>query len=381
MKPSALDALLVSKSLLGEAKELIGFGDRHSSTAGIIILQDFVELVVLALLDERDVTNLESKSFDELLGELKKNKIPVIKSGTIKALNKQRVICKHYGQLSEPVSVVNYLSAAIQFTDAALLEVYGKCLTEVFATDLLADTQVKVYINQAISAAQDARYLEALCGLRQAFFESYEHQYCIYDVRNEDNQFSMALLLSLRGTKAPAWTKDKNWIAQNVKAPMDFVQVDYERMKSDCLEWGVSAVDVDNFRRLTPLVFELEKGVWHRDYHADYAANELSAENFNYCLDVLLSFVLGKQRHELKYKYPKLVKTAEPLTIYIGHPIYISPARASQIVTYVPADCHYKVIRYVTGFDASENWVYILIYPRQPAIGFDGHFWGYLLLE
>ena len=101
MKPTALDTLLIAKSILGEATNLIGLADRHSSTAGIILLQDFVELVVLALLDELDadnVKNLESKSFDELLGELKKNDIPVIKSGTIKALNKQRVICKHYEQ-------------------------------------------------------------------------------------------------------------------------------------------------------------------------------------------------------------------------------------------------------------------------------------------
>ncbi|TON43389.1 hypothetical protein CGH56_26195, partial [Vibrio parahaemolyticus] len=72
---------------------------KHSCTAGIILLQDFVELVVLAVLDEVDINetkNIESKSFDELLGELKKNKIKVIKSGTIKALNKQRVIAKHY---------------------------------------------------------------------------------------------------------------------------------------------------------------------------------------------------------------------------------------------------------------------------------------------
>ena len=379
MKPSALDALLVAKSLLGEAKDLIGLGDRHSSTAGIIILQDFVELVVLALLDERDVTNLESKSFDELLGELKKNKIPVTKSGTIKALNKQRVICKHYGQLSEPVSVVNYLTAAGQFTDAALAAVYGKSLNEVFATDLLADGPVKVIVNEAISAAGELDYMEALCGLRKAFYVSYEHQYCIYEYRGE--HFPFSLTLGLHGSKAPVLTRNKDWIMQNVKAPMDFVQLDFERMKSDCLEWGVSAVDLGNFRRLTPAVFELDKGVWYRDYGADYAANELNLENFNYCLDVLLGFLLGKQRHDLKHKYPKMVRAADTLTVYSGHPMFVHPTRASQIVTYVPADCYYRVIRYVTGFDAAENWVYITIYPKQPSFGFEGHFWGYLLVE
>ncbi|MDC4793709.1 hypothetical protein NQ839_16040, partial [Acinetobacter baumannii] len=101
MKPSTLNTLMVAKSIYSETKSLVNSGNKHACTAGIILLQDFVELVVLAVLDETDIDeqrSLESKSFDELLGELKKRQIPVIKSGTIKALNKQRVISKHYGQ-------------------------------------------------------------------------------------------------------------------------------------------------------------------------------------------------------------------------------------------------------------------------------------------
>ncbi|MGL6410577.1 hypothetical protein ACSZMR_11165 [Aeromonas veronii] len=111
MKASTLNTLLVSKNIFNKTKTLVNNGDKHSCTAGIILLQDFIELVILAILNELDThetKNIESKSFDELLGELKKHKIPLIKSGTIKALNKQRVIAKHYGQLTEPASVINY---------------------------------------------------------------------------------------------------------------------------------------------------------------------------------------------------------------------------------------------------------------------------------
>lgn len=118
MKTSTLNTLLVAKAIFKKTKSLVNSGDKHSCTAGIILLQDFVELVVLAVLDELDKNeqrNLESKSFDELLGELKKLNVPVIKSGTIKGLNKQRVISKHYGQLSEPASVITYFNAAENF--------------------------------------------------------------------------------------------------------------------------------------------------------------------------------------------------------------------------------------------------------------------------
>ena len=60
-------------------------------------------MVFYALLIESDVDeakNLEGKSFDELIGELKKAGVPVPKSGTMKALNKQRILTKHYAHVN-----------------------------------------------------------------------------------------------------------------------------------------------------------------------------------------------------------------------------------------------------------------------------------------
>ncbi|EKO3793772.1 hypothetical protein HAR83_003219 [Vibrio metschnikovii] len=157
MKSSTLNTLLVAKSILGETKYLVNSGDKYSCTAGIILLQDFVELVVLAVLDELDVDeqrSLESKSFDELLGELKKRKVPVIKSGTIKALNKQRVISKHYGQLSEPASVVNYYNVALKFVDTLLKHTVGSKLQDIFLTDVLNDGLVKELIKESLTQSE-----------------------------------------------------------------------------------------------------------------------------------------------------------------------------------------------------------------------------------
>jgi len=72
------------------------------------VLQDALELILLAVLIEKGVDEkkgLENFSFDQLIGELKKEGVRVPKSGTLKALNKQRVIIKHYGQVSEPQTV------------------------------------------------------------------------------------------------------------------------------------------------------------------------------------------------------------------------------------------------------------------------------------
>ncbi|WP_175649965.1 hypothetical protein [Pseudomonas sp. Marseille-P9899] len=381
MKPSALDTLIVAKSILNEAKNLIEVGDRHLSTAGIIILQDFVELVILALLDELDVANLESKSFDELLGELKKKEVPIVKSGTIKALNKQRVICKHYGQLCEPVSVVNYLSVALQFADSALQKVYGKVLHEIFAADVLNEGVLKVLVSSAIISAGEERFLESLQTLRKAFFIAYEGEYCVYGFRNNLGRGIGWLLLEPRGHKAPEHTRKSEWIANFVKTPCDYVQVDVDRLKNDCLEWGVSAVEVENFRRLTPRMVELENDVWHCDYEIEYAANELNQENFSYCVDVLLGFLIAKQRFEAKQKWPKRVKVAEAPPVHIGKPMYVMPLQTSDVVKHVPEGYYCQVLRYVGGFIPGENYLYVSIWPMNGQIRLEDYYWGYLLVD
>src|SRR3989442_13071781 len=99
MKETTVNSLVVARTLFEQASSLCTSDDRHLASAGLVVLQDALELAFYALLIERGVDetkNLESKSFDELVGELKKEGVSVPKSGTLKALNKQRVLTKHY---------------------------------------------------------------------------------------------------------------------------------------------------------------------------------------------------------------------------------------------------------------------------------------------
>ncbi len=388
MKSSTLNTLLVAKSIFGETKYLVNSGDKHSCTAGIILLQDFVELVVLAALDELDVDeqrSLESKSFDELLGELKKRNIPVIKSGTIKALNKQRVISKHYGQLAEPASVVNYFNVALKFVDALLENVVGSKLQDIFLTDILNDGVVKDLVKKSIESSEQEKFLDSLIGLRKAFFVAYESEYCVYGFRdrekNQNGLFGLLGLGLLGGMKAHYWTRNKEWIQENVKKPIDYVQINHEQLKTDCMEWGVSTVDIENFRRLTPEVVKTETEAWHFEYTPNFVANELNKENFNFCLDILLDFLLKKQEFDSSKKFPKNDKSIPAPPIYVGKPVFEKPYQDSPVLTEVEEEYYYSVERIVTGFDSEERYLYIHLYPQKEQSLFEGHVWGYLLIE
>lgn len=388
MKSSTLNTLMVAKSIYGETKYLVNSGDKHACTAGIILLQDFVELAVLAVLDELDVDEqraLESKSFDELLGELKKRKVPVIKSGTIKALNKQRVISKHYGQLAEPASVVNYFNVAVKFVDTLLESVIGAKLQEIFLTDILKDGEVKDLVRESITKSDNDEFLEALIGLRKAFFIAYEYEYCVYAFREHDkNESGLFGLLGLGvsgGMKAHYWTRNKQWIDENVKKPVNYVQINHDLLKTDCMELGVSTVDVENFRRLTPEVVRTENDAWHFEYSPTFAANELNRENFNYCLDLLIDFLLKKQELDSSRRFPKREKSIPAPPIYVGKPVFEKPSQDSEQISIVQENYYYSVDNIVSGFNSSERYLYVHLYPQGESPLFEGHIWGYLLVE
>lgn len=182
MKPSTIHTIITAKAIYNECRPLIASGNRHSCSAGLILLQDAVELILLALLGELGVDeqkNLESKSFDELLGELRSAGVSVPKIGTIKALNKQRVITKHYGQLAEPATVRNYFDSAELLIQSAMTQVVKKTINEIYLTDLLPECEAKDYLEIAIKEKDEGRYLQSLIEIRKALFVEYEHEYAI----------------------------------------------------------------------------------------------------------------------------------------------------------------------------------------------------------
>ena len=385
MKESTINTLLTAKAIYSEGKTLVYSGNKHSCSAGLILLQDALELVLLALLVEKGVDeakNLESKSFDELLGELKKSGVTIPKSGTIKALNKQRVIIKHYGQLAEPASVRNYMEAADILIESALSEVLGKTLQDILLSDLIPDCEAKTYIQEACKLKEQEKYLEGLIEIRKAFYVEYEREYAIYKWADVDkNDKSLGLFLYGRGgLKAPYWTRNKQWIDEHVKSPDDYIQIDHEKIRFDALEWGVSTSEVENLRRLTPTVIRFEKdGDWKIVYDLEFPPNAANGQNLGYCIDIAINILLKKKEHEQLRKWPGKENPFEPPTIYIGHPVYAKARTDSEVVHEIQKGFLYTVERKVSGFSDGEEFYYITGYEEDENKKYGkNHFWGYL---
>lgn len=393
MKTSTVNSLIMARSLHDEAMKLIDSDDRHMCSAGLIVLQDALEIIFLALLTEMGVDekkSLDSKGFDELVGELRKAGLQVPKSGTLKALNKQRVITKHYGQLADPITVRTYAEAAEVAVAELTQQVLGRNLREVFLADLLdPDSEAKPFLEEAARLIGRGDWLSALIEVRKALFVEIEHEYAIHNWGKVDPANSLGGFLAFGlsgpgGNKAPYWTRNRKWIDEKVKEPLDYVQIDHQQLRLDAMEWGVNTAELENLRRLTPAVFRGEKdGSWHIKYDMEFPPNEATPLNASYCLDRAISILLRKQQHARTKRWPRREEAFNPPTIYLGASVYARASTASEVVHQVQSEYRYQFHKIVTGFDPNESFYEIGGYREDPgsALGRSSWISGYLMVQ
>lgn len=387
MKASTLHSLITARTLHDEARRLISAGDRHMSSAGLILLQDALEIVFLAMLVEQDVDEqkaLESKSFDELIGELKKSGVTVPKTGTLKALNKQRVITKHYGQLAEPLTVQTYAEAADVALEAIVLTVLGRRYRDIFLSDLMADGEAKGFLSDAAVKLESGDFLEALILVRKALFVEIEIEYCVHKWSDADPNERLGLLsISRGGMKAPYWTRNRDWIDKNVSSPFDYIQIDHEKLRLDAMEWGINTAELANIRSLTPEVFRSDNDKpWQTQYDLQFPPNEATSENARYCLDRTLSVLLRKQQHKTARRWPSRDVGFDPPTIYLDASVFKKARQDSEVVHQISDHYRYRLMAVVSGFDPTERYYTINVHRPVEGVEF-GQDWvhGFLLVQ
>ena len=366
MLESTVHALVVARTLLEQADPLCSSEDRYIASTGLVVLQDALEAVLYALLLERGVDNeknLERKSFDELIGELKATGVVVPRSGSLKALNKQRVLVKHYAQLAEPAMVRSYYEAAQEAISSMTTAVLGQSLRDLFVADLLSESESKNLLKLAEQAIKDKRYLDALIETRKALFVEFEEDYNIYGWRDFDGKQQVGLfaLAGRGGWYAPSWTKNKEWIEKHVKVPTDYVQIDYQNWRLQAMELGIHTVELQNLQRLTPDVFRATRTAgWSIADDASFGASNATESNARYCLDRAVSIILKKHQHARARREPVKDVPFDPPPIYVGHTLHERPTTDSPTVHTIQESFTYSIRRIDGGFNPAESFYEVL---------------------
>lgn len=385
MKPQTVHSLLTARTLYDDSLRLIDTDDRHICSAGLVILQDALEIIFLALLGELgadEQRNLEKKSFDELIGELSNHGVSVPKSGTLKALNKQRIITKHYGQLAEPITVRGYAEAAETAIDSILPRVLGKRFRDVFLTELLSEGEARAFLVEAAKHIDAGHALEALIAVRKAIYVEIEVDYAIHEWHeSKTGQAQTVLDWGRGGLKAPSWRRTKEWIEKNVRDPTSYVQMDHGQLRLDGIEWGVNTADLENLLRLTPQVFRAGKDKpWHTKIEIEFANSDATLPNASYCLDRAISILLRKQQHERTRRWTRGTWNFVALEQYVGKPVFSKANESSGIVDEIRADFKYAVQAEVIGFDGRTKFYAVFGYKDDGTPLADGWVSGYLVV-
>ena len=366
MKPEVLQTLLTAKVLLNKAQDQCFVEDKYTASSGLIILQDALELIFLAALVEKGVDeqkSLENFSFDQLIGELKKQRIRVIKSGTLKALNKQRVVIKHYGQVSEPQTVGTYYTVAYQAANEVLEQVVGKRLDQVVLNELIRNEETKKYLTDACEALEQEKYFKCLTNIRKSIFIEIEQDYCIYEWRDSEPNERMGLLgLARGGRKAPYYTRNKAWIEKNVNDPFDYIQRDHDSIRQDLLEWGASTQDFWNVWRLTPEVIRLSpEGDWLLKGELKHLYQAATKENAIFCLDRAVTLLSKKQaHHDLARWLDYSARDRLRVRLKEQTTLYKKATTSSEVLAQLTENSVYDANAVVPGIDGNGRYVRIL---------------------
>jgi hypothetical protein len=286
--------------------------------------------------------------------------------------------------LAEPVTVRNYVDVALAAVSSIVPAVLGKPLQEIFLTELLNDGEARSFLSEAAILIDRKQFLDALIEIRKAIYVEIESEYAIHNWKeDEPGQMYGLLAIGKGGLKAPYWTRNTEWIAKNVKDPIDYIQVDHEKLRFDAMEWGVHTSDLENIRRLTPEVFRPAKDEqWHIQYDLQFPPNQANESNANYCLDRAIAVLLRKQQHSRARRWPSREQAFDPPPIYLGAKVYSMASTASDVVHTITEDYEYVTHHIVSGFDPRERYYDIGGSKPDPESPF-GRDWvsGFLLVQ
>lgn len=318
---------------------------------GVILLQDSVEIFLLAVCEQLTISLDGRDAFPVLLSKIEKKvneKIPLKRQ--MLNLNTQRVNIKHLG-FSPP----NYddCKEFVNEVKSFFLELSSRYLKTEYESisflELLKNDKVKVLLKQAENFYKNKKFKECQINCRKALYLEFEKDYDIRGFEREselnvsnDLQNSLPRLLATL-TKAPSYARNMQYIEKNVKEPINYIVIDRISFEIDLKNYGINSLDFRNIRNITPNIYYFEdEDEWViKDEYKDENYNE---ENAEYCLRKTIEILLLKQRYFEKRMYSPLSKKLKPIIIKnIKANIYKKASTYSGVVYKLKEDCKYKI--------------------------------------
>ena len=209
MERSTINKILSSRYLYALATENLRTDQGIKLSVGVNLLQDAVELFLLAVAeflnaDIRINTNFD-KYFDLINKKIAPKELPF--RSRLNSLNKLRVNSKHYGIQPAQEEVKQIAVAVGEFFEEVSVSVFGNKFATFSLIDLLKDGEAKELLKEAEIYFNEKNYIECLISSRKALYSEIEKDYDISRYREKTTNKNY-LGLMFYGYKAPYWAKN-----------------------------------------------------------------------------------------------------------------------------------------------------------------------------
>ena len=258
MNRSMLHKLLLAKRHFELARENLSSANELSLGIGVNLLQDAVEVFLLAVAEHvgagiKSGTNFDSY-FDLINTKISPKELPF--RSRLLALNKLRVNSKHYGLAPAKSETDGLLVTCREFFDEVTEGVLGLSFATVSLIDLIRDGEAKELLREAEEVFTSGDFETCLINCRKALFVRIETAYDILPFIEQEESTGFGLF----SRKSPHYARNKDYVAKNVKDATDYIVLDHKELDMDLMKSGIDNVSFWNIWRLTPGVYRPRQG-------------------------------------------------------------------------------------------------------------------------
>jgi hypothetical protein len=253
--------LLAARHLFRLAADQAGQGQDVPALAAAILLQDAVEMFLLAAAGHFDTQVGRRDDFDKLIETVDKaHGRPLPFRGKLLALNQMRVSSKHRGLLPHRGELDGLQTAVREYFDEACRRVFGQSFWTLSVADGIERADVREQVRAAEAAYIAGDYRTALIAIRRAFFIVFEAP---YDVRRPScvEHFSDSGDPSGQMRHLPHVLAFKHeW--HTFKEPFDHIYFDWSHLREELRRDRIDPVAFETILDTTPRVYCAAPDQW-----------------------------------------------------------------------------------------------------------------------
>ena len=373
--------ILLARHLYALAEDNIRSGNPVRLTAGVILLQDSVEVFLLAIAEHLGASLDARMEFDKYFVEINKRIAPKeLPSKTrLNSLNKLRVNAKHYAIQPAAEECSHFLASVSDFFDEVSETYMGQPFGSINLIDLLEKGETRGYLEKAVSSYAKGDFKDCLISCGKAIYVEFLFWYTIEAFKSTPPGSTPLYPLFMQWSLSPSYAQDAKYIDEKVNNPLDYIVIDHHGLDMELIKYGIRHNEFFNILRLTPQVYRSINDVWFVKEEFTKFADDIIKSSAEYVLGRAVNIVLRKQRELRRTKQPNarlyfFNLKSENVRIYEkadknSKVVFLVPAGKRELrcdfrVTGLNNDDQYFHVFYMEDYTNSDREIYIQGYVR-----------------